>query len=49
VMIQTGLRVSELTALRNSDIRLSTGAHARVTVGRAGFRGDLVCWFPKLY
>ena len=29
--IQTGLRVSELTALRNRDIRLSTGAHARVT------------------
>ena len=29
--IQTGLRVSELTALRNRDISLSTGAHARVT------------------
>jgi site-specific recombinase XerD len=29
--IQTGLRVSELTALRDRDIRLSTGAHARVT------------------
>jgi integrase/recombinase XerD len=31
VMIQTGLRVSELTALRNHDISLSTGAHCRVT------------------
>jgi len=29
--IQTGLRVSELTALCNRDIRLGTGAHARVT------------------
>ena len=29
--IQTGLRVSELTTLRNGDIRLSTGAHARVS------------------
>ena len=29
--IQTGLRVSELTALRNRDISLGTGAHARVT------------------
>jgi integrase/recombinase XerD len=31
VAIQTGLRVSELTALRNRDISLGTGAHARVT------------------
>ncbi|MBA3429499.1 MAG: site-specific integrase [Actinobacteria bacterium] len=29
--IQTGLRVSELTALRVCDLSLSTGAHARVT------------------
>jgi len=28
--IQTGLRVSELTALRIADVSLSTGAHARV-------------------
>ena len=27
--IQTGLRVSELTGLRNQDIKLGTGAHAR--------------------
>jgi site-specific recombinase XerD len=31
VAIQTGLRVSELTALRNRDLSLGTGAHARVT------------------
>ena len=31
VAIQTGLRVSELTTLRNRDISLGTGAHARVT------------------
>src|SRR6266542_1637076 len=30
VAIQTGLRVSELTGLRNRDISLGTGAHARV-------------------
>jgi integrase/recombinase XerD len=29
LMIQTGLRVSELTALRISDVSLSTGAHVR--------------------
>ena len=28
--IQTGLRVSELVALRVGDVRLSTGAHVRV-------------------
>ncbi|MFI4878399.1 MAG: tyrosine-type recombinase/integrase [Steroidobacterales bacterium] len=31
VAIQTGLRVSELTALRNRDLSLGTGAHVRVT------------------
>jgi integrase/recombinase XerD len=31
VAIQTGLRVSELTGLRNRDLNLGTGAHARVT------------------
>jgi site-specific recombinase XerD len=31
VAIQTGLRVSELTGLRISDVGLSTGAHVRVT------------------
>ena len=31
VAIQTGLRVSELTTLRNRDISLGAGAHARVT------------------
>lgn len=30
-MIQTGLRVSELVALRISDVSLDTGAHVRVT------------------
>jgi integrase/recombinase XerD len=30
VAIQTGLRVSELTGLRNRDVSLGTGAHARV-------------------
>ncbi len=30
VMIQTGLRVSELTDLRSRDLTLSTGAHCRV-------------------
>jgi len=30
VMIQTGLRVSELTNLRNRDLSLGTGAHCRV-------------------
>ena len=29
VAVQTGLRVSELTGLRNSDIELGTGAHVR--------------------
>ncbi|HYA50737.1 MAG TPA: site-specific integrase, partial [Streptosporangiaceae bacterium] len=29
--IQTGLRVSELTGLRNQDIKLGAGAHARCT------------------
>ena len=31
LMIQTGVRVSELTGLRNSDVHLGTGAHIRVT------------------
>jgi len=30
-MIQTGVRVSELTGLRICDIHLGTGAHIRVT------------------
>lgn len=31
VAVQTGLRVSELTALRNQDVELGTGAHIRCT------------------
>jgi site-specific recombinase XerD len=31
IMIQTGVRVSELTGLRVSDVHLGTGAHIRVT------------------
>ena len=30
-MIQTGVRVSELTGLRVVDVHLGTGAHFRVT------------------
>lgn len=31
VAVQTGLRLSELTGLRNDDVNLSTGSHVRVT------------------
>ena len=36
LMIQTGVRVSELTGLRVCDVHLGTGAHIRVT-GKVGF------------
>ena len=45
VAIQTGLRVSELTTLRNRDISLGAGAHARVT-GK-GRRNVARCSPPK--
>jgi hypothetical protein len=40
--IQTGLRVSELTGLRNQDIKLGAGAHA-VAWARAGRNGRRLC------
>ena len=38
LMIQTGVRVSELAGLRVCDVHLGTGAHIRVT-GKAGRSG----------
>ena len=34
VMTQTGLRVSEMTALRNKDVHLGAGAHVKVVNGK---------------